>query len=359
MHMRMKGFGSGVVLMALLPAGGSAVLHAQGRGDVDVRGNRLLRDGQPWIPHGFYQIAFEVAPGNLARADHPFWTTAQQNYRPEEYRFMREAGADSVRLQISQEGADPKSPLYDQGFVQKALAAVRAARAEGLTVMVCVQDESHVPGEHPIDLPDAGTQRVWREIAPAFAQDRGVMYELLNEPRPAPNPQNWQRWKQAMNATVRTIRQAGAQNVLIADGLGVGQTIDGAPLLDDPEMAYASHPYALHPEGQTPRVWDAKFGNFASRAPVIITEWISGGYYCDENTPASTAEFFRYLQNHNIGLEMGIWDWAPGGFGSARYDFPQGKFSTFQGLRCHQTGYGSGLTLEQWYRTGVPAMEPK
>ncbi len=45
------------------------------RGEVEVNGKQLLRDGQPWIPHGFYQIAFEVAPANLSRADHQFWAT--------------------------------------------------------------------------------------------------------------------------------------------------------------------------------------------------------------------------------------------------------------------------------------------
>ena len=63
-----------------------------GGGEVIVRGIELLRDGRPWIPHGFYQIAFEVAPGNLARADHPFWANAYNHYTPEEYRDMRAAG---------------------------------------------------------------------------------------------------------------------------------------------------------------------------------------------------------------------------------------------------------------------------
>ena len=61
-------------------------------GEVEVRGKVLLRDGQPWVPHGFYQIAFEVAPGNLERADHPFWAIAYNHYTPQEYDDMRSAG---------------------------------------------------------------------------------------------------------------------------------------------------------------------------------------------------------------------------------------------------------------------------
>ncbi|MHC5939553.1 cellulase family glycosylhydrolase [Nostoc sp.] len=182
-------------------------------GQVVVSGKRLVRDGQPWIPHGFYQIAFEVAPGNLGRADHPFWATAYNNYSPEEYAKMRKSGADSVRLQVAQAGADPQSKLFDREFLDKTIGAIRAARAAGLTVIVCVQDESHVPGEKSIDLPDDGTRRVWKEIAPQFANDRDVLFELLNEPSPAPNPQNWKRWKAAMTETIRTVRETGARNV--------------------------------------------------------------------------------------------------------------------------------------------------
>ena len=331
----------------------------QASGEVEVRGKVLLRDGHMWVPHGFYQIAFEVAPGNLERADHPFWAVAYNHYTPQEYDTMRQAGADSVRLQISQVGADPQSLLFSREFLEKALSAIVAARAAGLTVIVCVQDESHVPGDKPIDLPDGGTRRVWREIAPQFANDRGVLFELLNEPRPAPNPQNWKRWESAMNETIREIRETGARNVVIADGLGVGQVIDGAPLLKDAQVAYASHPYALQQYGQTRRAWDGKFGNFSQRAPVIITEWLSGGYFCDTDTAKSTVEFLQYLQERGIGLEAGAWDWAPGGFGSARWDFPKGQFSTYRDHECHQPGYGMGRTVEAWYTTGVPATVPQ
>ena len=330
-----------------------------GRGVVEVRGKNLLRDGRRWIPHGFYQIAFEVAPGNLGRADKPFWSTAYNNYSPAEYTEMRRAGADSVRLQIAQAGADPKNALFDRAFLEKAEGAIRSARDEGLTVIVAVQDESHVIGQKAIDLPDDGTRRVWKEIAPLFASDRGVLFELLNEPRPQPNPQNWKKWKEAMMQTLRTVRETGARNVVIADGLGVGQTIDGAPLLDDDQVAYASHPYALQHFGQTPQAWDQKFGNFSRRAPVIITEWLSGGYFCDADTPESTVQFVQYLQEHGIGLEMGVWDWAPKGFGSARQGFPDAKFSSFEGRTCHEPFFGSGRVIETWYTTGVPARTPE
>jgi hypothetical protein len=128
----------------------------------------------------------------------------------------------------------------------------------------------------------------------------------------------------------------------------VGEVIGGAPSLGDSQVAYAAHPYAHQARDQTSGAWDAKFGTFAQHAPVIITEWLSGGYYCDANTPESTVRFISYLQQHRIGLEAGTWDWAPGGFGSARWNFPNDRVSKFSGLACHQKGYGLGAVVRTW-----------
>ena len=339
----------------------TGVAHCQSPqplGEVVVAGNRLIRDGQPWIPHGFYQIAFEVPPGAL-QSQKPFWTIASQNYSPEEYAEMKRAGADSVRIQVAQTGMDPQNALFSPEFRDRAIGAVRAARAAGLTVIVSVQDEAQTGETKPTPLPNDATRRVWKELAPVFGHDRGVLFELFNEPRPQPSPQKWQAWAKAMNETIHTVRAAGAVNVVVADGLLLAEELAGAPLLDDPlgQVAYASHPYAHKAAGQSPQTWDQKFGNFSRRAPVIITEW-GTGYYCDADTPAAVLSLLRYLQNHRIGLEVGTWDWASAHFGSAIYDFPRGRFSSFVGesgsLSCKDAGFGLGKTVESWYRTGVP-----
>lgn len=350
------------LLSFLMPANAAPQQRQQQEGEVVIEGKELFRDGKPWVPHGFYQIAFEVAPANLARADHPFWTTAQENYSPDEYLDMRAAGADTVRIQIAQAGADPVSPAFDATFVGKALGAVRAARRTGLTVILCVQGESHVPRVPPLALPGPGTRRIWERFAREFADDRGVLFELLNEPQPEPNAENWKKWKQEMTNTAQTVRRTGARNVIIADGLGAGQILDGAPLLDDPQVAYASHPYADNrtgQEGQTKGAWENKFGAFARTAPVIITEWHFGGFFCNADTPQATLEFLRYIEERHIGVVVGTWDWQPSGFGNARWGFPEAKFSSFSKLSCHQPGYGLGKVIESWYTTGHVPTAPK
>ena len=342
---------------AVLMPGAGHTQPAPPAGDVAVRGNRLLRDGHPWIPHGFYQIAFEAPPD--VHNNKPFWAVASRNYSPQEYVEMRQAGADSVRIQVSQPGMDPRNPLFRPRFRDRMIGAVRAARAAGLTVIISVQDEQQSGEATPTDLPNDATRRVWKELAPVFGQDRDVLFELLNEPRPPPSPRNWQAWAEAMNQTIRAVREAGAANVVVADGLLFAERLAHAPPLSDPlaQVAYGSHPYAHHAIDQAPATWDIKFGNFSRSAPVIVTEW-GTGYYCDANTPASVVSLLQYLQQHEIGLEVGTWDWAPAHFGSAVYNFPPGVFSSFVGpsgpLTCKDAGFGLGKTVEDWYRAGVP-----
>ena len=238
---------------------------------VGVVGGRLTRDGRPWTPHGIVQIAFVAPPA----AQKGVFAEAYRHYSPRDYAAMRAYGIDSVRIQASQPGLDPTDHLFDPAFRGALIAAVRAARQAGLVVMLSIQDEEQsgeTRGATP--LPNDATRRVWRSLAPVFADDPGVMYELLNEPNLPPNPDNWRRWADAMNATLGVVRAAGARNVAVADGLMFAERLGGAPDLRDPlrQVVYASHPYAHHREDQQPAAWDAKFGDFARRHVVIVND---------------------------------------------------------------------------------------
>lgn len=340
---------------------------------IRIVGSRLVKAGQTWVAKGLYQIAFEIPPAELPYQK-KFWATAQNNYSPTEYTDMIGAGADTVRMQVAQPGVDPQNSLYDKAFVDKFIAAVKSARAAGLTVIISVQDEPQT-GD-PVKstaLPTDATQRVWQTIAPVFGADLGVVYEMFNEPHvgpqgiyPFPAP-DWAPWAVAMNTTIQTIRSAGATNVVVADGLEYAHVLTGAPQLTDPlsQTAYAAHVFPTR-TSQNSEAWNVEFGNFAAQNPVIITEWVIG-YYCDNNTPSSVVSFLQYLHSEKIGLVATAWDWATPVFGSVRYDFPNGKFSSFLGpngpISCEpynyavgfQPGFGVGALVETLYKTGIPA----
>ena len=87
------------------------ILKAQsstGPGEVAVESLHLPRDFLPWIPYGFHQIAFAVAPGDFPHPALKFFQIASYNYSRDEYVQMKAAGADSVRIEVAQNGMDPQ-----------------------------------------------------------------------------------------------------------------------------------------------------------------------------------------------------------------------------------------------------------
>ena len=352
-------------------------------GKISVSGRHLLRDGKVWTAHGYFQIAFTVPPAAFSLpGTNPVFVEAYNNYSPSEYSDMRAAGADSVRLTLSQNASDPENPNYDGAFLQRAIGAIQAAREVGLTVIVAVQDEAQ--GTAKAELPDAATERVWRLLTPFFGRDRGVMFELYNEPNvdptatatTPPTKKQWEEWAAAMNKVITEVRALGSVNVIVADGLVDAQQLTGAPALDDPlqQVAYASHPYPVGPGQGIETSWAQKFGDFAQTAPVIITEW-GVGYYCNSHTPESVVKFLSYLKKNDIGLEAVAWDWDNYRFASARQGRP-GVFSSLltpaipSGCTAANhnapgegsgpgTAFGPGKAIETWYLTGDPPSRPE
>lgn len=312
---------------------------------VSIRGGQLVRNGQSWTPHGLVQIAFVAPPA----AQTGVFAEAYRRYSPSDYAQMRRRGMDCVRIQVSQPGLDPQNRLFDPVFRARVVDAVRAARAAGLVAIVSVQDESQSGESDVAALPNDATRRVWRSLAPEFADDSGVMYELLNEPNLPPSPENWRLWADAMNHTIAVVRRTGAQNVVVADGLLYAERLGAAPDLDDPagQVAYASHPYAHDANGQKPAAWDRKFGDFAARHPVIVTEWTTvPTYYCDADTPRYAAAFLAYLERRGIGLTTYAWDFSGPKFGSAYHGFPP-QPTTYEGKSCGDPGFGPGMLVER------------
>jgi len=346
-------------------------------GQVSVVNHQLLRDWKPWVPHGFFQVAFQASPSEQNVPN--FETQAQNNYTPAEYTAMAKAGADSVRVMLGQAAGDNQSSLYSPALVTQFIGAVQAARQAGLTVIVGVQDETITQDPKPTDLPNAATQRVWSALVPAFKNDKGILLELLNEPGTGPTQvpasSDWQDWATAMNSTIASVRSEGATNVVVADGLAHAELLTGAPTLTDSlnQVAYAAHPYTFDgaseqtmatnggtPEAQT--FLDNSFGYFAASNPVIITEW-GQGYYCGPTNPKFLIFFLNYLQSKSIGLEMSFWDWGgPTAFGGTQYNFPNTQVSMYYNngtlVPCDTDGSptpsrGPGLTINYWYSTGM------
>ncbi len=360
-------------------------------GLVSVSGKVISRDGKPWIPHAFQQVAFVAPPDYInTGAAMPIFVTAAKDYTPTEYQEMVAEKADSVRIQFAQTGIDPSGLYASQAFTSSVIKAVQAARSYGLTVILSDQDEQQTGETNEQGLPDPHAQAAWMNLlttAPWIGNDTGIMLEMYNEPfvgkTPAgpPPKAEWDQWQTAMNALIATIRGTGAKNVLIADGLEHAEELSGAPALTDliSPVVYASHPYAHNYQDQNAAGtdasgnvvagagWDVMFGNFAATNPVIVTEW-GNGYYCNAITGRADVAFLQYLQAQGVGLVATTWDWAGPNFGSVRVNFPTHTITSFPTAGtplCHidpqtgaaviDNGVGPGQLVQTWFTTGTPS----
>jgi endoglucanase len=103
--------------------------------------------------------------------------------------------------------------------------------------MISMQDETN-SGETGFNpFATAETVRDWDALNATFGADRGVLYELYNEPRPAKSAANWALWANGgtnaagasdpvavgMQPLLDHLRAAGGQNVMVLDGLGIAR----------------------------------------------------------------------------------------------------------------------------------------
>lgn len=107
------------------------------------------------------------------------------------------------------------------------------------------------------------------------------------------------------------------------------------------------------------RCGDAKFGTFSQHAPVSITEWGSGGYYCDADTPESTVKFIGYLQEHRVGLEVGRGTGLRAASVARAGTSLRAVCRGSPASRAVRTATASTRWCKTWYATGVPAATPE
>jgi hypothetical protein len=291
---------------------------------VDISGTHFTLNGSAWLPKGL-QIRGFIAPTSYeqAQSDQDDYN-AQINYGTTELNAAKSFGADELRLQVSQYYLDPQSPKYDANYVTTVQNAITQARNAGFVVIISMQDEprSGDPIRHP--LPTDATERNWLQLNAVFGTDRGVIFELFNEPAPDRSDSAWQIWASGgtlpnqtepsvgMQTLITDLRNAGSLNVIFLDGLKSARTLLGVPLLSDPlhRIAYAVHPYQFGSSDESH--WDGQFGTLSQTQPVIVTEWSAqAGNPIGLNNLSSyqvAVDLLNYLTAHSIPLSAGAFD---------------------------------------------------
>lgn len=332
-----------------------------------VSGNRLTLDGQPFVARGFNMVGL-LTPGSCPQPS-SVGLTAQDALDEAQLREARDVwAATTVRFQVSQRALDPADPLHGEAYVERVVDGVRLARDLGLVVVLSMQDQSIGCGTaHP--LPTEATLRAWRTLAPRFADDPYVAYELFNEPDNQPTVDGWRQWREGGSAPldnqgdpavghqriVEEIRDLGARNVLIADGARKGAFLSGVPFLDDPlpaaRLAYAVHPYFFHLNStstlaQDTASWERRYGEVARIVPVVATEWNMKSNGCVPAAVERAPQFLDFLEQRGIGLLVHAFD-VPG---TVRRDLTGGSPTAIQTGSCRPALRGVGELVQAYFR---------
>lgn len=355
---------------------------------IGVDGTSMTLNGAPWLPRGVQISGFESTLAFACDPSNHFYQTciAQENYRLAELNAARQFGADTLRFQVSQPSLDSQSPLYDKSYVQATLSAIALARSQGFAVVIMIQDEpiSGEPPQNETPLPNAETVRDWDMLAGAFAHDRGVMFELFNEPMLDAGAGNWTLWANggevvwgppgvnprqivavSMQPLINRLRSNGSENVIVLDGLEVAHTLDGVPPIEDRlhRVVYAVHPYFDGMDKEW--LWDTEFGNASQTPPVFADEWSApsesklglgkpGTSARCLATYQESVDFLNYIRTHHIPLAGGAFDvvgwmvtnvpgWSPSNYDNYSPSVPHDD----AGLLVHtlfETNYGRPVT---------------
>ena len=302
---------------ASLPLGG---IHVQGNRLTDAIGTPvILRGGQI---EGALNVAMPT----------PDQQTAYQNFSTTFTTMSSVWNMNALRLPTSNWiwSNDP------QGYLDMLDQIVQLANSSGLIVVIDLHDDDRTGSPFafaPPHMPRQEYADYWSAVAARFKDNPNVIFDVMNEPAllGAVNEDTsdfaWNIWLHGgvyagqpvmgMQSLVDAVRAAGANQVVMVEGLGFGTTFNniGSRLINDNSVVYEVHDYGLDGDFT---VKEGRFGFMSSRFPVFVGEW---GFTIDEATPTENncptirpdvaphlvTNFLGFMAAHNIS-------WTANGF---------------------------------------------
>ncbi|WP_224372665.1 glycoside hydrolase family 5 protein [Hyalangium versicolor] len=256
--------------------------------------------------------------------------------QPGEFDVIRSWGANIVRLSVNWRFASDSSCGLER-YLENVHRVIAWIQARNMDVLLDLHtdDWSYNP------LPPQEAATFWAELARRFGDQSTrypdinggrILFQLYNEPTTPWDPNNtqdstWAIWRDGglttrpdnrgtyisvgMQALYNAVRQQGARNVVVVNGLHWGYDLSratefrlrahdgsgGAPF----NLAYGTMPYKQAPI-RDPSQWDQHFGNLAATDPVVITEF--GQYDCKTDYVDQLIHYSRYK-----GLSWVGWAW--------------------------------------------------
>jgi hypothetical protein len=229
------------------------------------------------------------------------WTSNGEGHILETVKVaIRDWHVNIIRLPLSQDRWFGKAPEQTDGG--KAYRALVQQVVEACTSRQCYiildlhwsdgNEWGKDIGQH--SMPDLNSVAFWKDFAPVFANNPGVLFDLYNEPHDV----SWDVWLKGgeitdkpntrsevvknyecvgMQTMLDTVRATGAKNVVIAGGLDWAYDFSGilaGRQLSDPEgngVIYANHCYDN--KGDSVYQWIAKMEKATATLPVMVSEF--------------------------------------------------------------------------------------
>jgi hypothetical protein len=335
-------------------ATGGNTSPANGGPTYSVVGNHILANGQEFTPYGITVFGLS----------YPQWQAHRAEDQQQILATAASWHANTVRIQVAPPDLFDAAP-YDAAYLSAVEQECALAQQHGLNVILAAQYERTTS----IPMPDTTTLDFWRVVAPLYAHDPGVWFDLFNEPalgvaKAGGLSQLWGIWRNGgsghvgMQQLVSTVR-AVAPNVVLAEGIEKAKSLQGLSgyELVGGSIAYAVHPYFVSDQWSSTASWDQNWGDLSAQVPVVIGEW--GEYQtslpsCRPDAPSLVPEFLDYLGTHGIGLIA--WSLTPGvlvvGTDLSRpTDFAGGMPFTCGAPDGNSTPQGSGSAVLDFFAT--------
>jgi len=373
--------------------------HAYAAGPYTVRGNTILdAQGRPYAFHGVARDGLEFSCRGDAYLTLPYLALLGPPVPGVSGTFWY---SNTVRLPLSEAfwlHGQPQQHCTSTSYQILVRKTIDTLLLLHLNVIIDLQwtDAGGQSTGGTWQMPDEDSVLFWQQMARLYGNYPAVLFELYNEPHPYPSTGDpWGCWRAGcqvvhddsndfycgcrlsfdyravgMQTLVDTIRQAGANNLILAGGLNWGYDLSKLPLyaLSGANIVYDTHPYPY--QGKlTLSDWQAGFGQISATYPVMSAE--SGEYDCKA---AFLQRLVPYLDAHHISW-IG-WAWYAQG---SPCSFPQlvsdyyGTPEPAMGMYIYQTLVryagvapqttftilrpGTGPVNAQWYFAGEPVGE--
>ncbi|MCU0914333.1 MAG: glycoside hydrolase family 5 protein [Planctomycetes bacterium] len=194
----------------------------------------------------------------------------------------------------------------------------------------------------------AQTSAFWRYMAPRFAHDSHVLFELFNEPmnQVGAERESWLSVRKDMQTWVDIVRTYASDNLILVGGPRWCQIL--APMATDPvagsNIVYVSHYYPVHWLGNDrKREWVTnQLQTCAAVHPILMTEW---GFTTTTETllNGTISNYGRPLMDLVERLGIGHMAWA------ASYEWGPPMFRRDWTLRCGEGEMG-GFVKDTLYQ---------